>query len=121
MHPGHIYMLQWAAAQGTNLVVAVNSDASVRALKGPTRPIVPLEVRMDSLAALECVDAVVSFDEMTATNLILAIRPNVVVKGAEYAKQPLPEREAIVSCGGVIALSPTFPGYSTSILLTNHL
>lgn len=122
LHVGHIRYLQDARALGDLLVVGVNSDDSVRRLKGPERPIVPEFERAEVLAALECVDYITIFSEDTPVELIRAIRPDIHVKGGDYRPEDLPESEVVRSVGGrieVIPLSNTASeGYSTSDLVT---
>ena len=106
LHIGHVRYLQDARACGDMLVVAVNSDDSVRKLKGPERPVVPEFERVEILAALECVDYVTIFTEDTPTELILAIKPDVHVKGGDYRPEDLPEAGAVLSVGGRIEIVP---------------
>ena len=100
LHVGHIRSLEGAKALGDLLVVAVNADASVRAAKGPLRPVVPLAERMETLAALRCVDYVTSFPEPTADAVIRALRPHVHAKGTDYSPGTDPERDAVRAVGG---------------------
>ncbi|MFQ3550049.1 MAG: D-glycero-beta-D-manno-heptose 1-phosphate adenylyltransferase [Armatimonadota bacterium] len=104
LHIGHIRYLQDARNQGDLLIVGVNSDESVRALKGPERPVVNEKERIEILAALECVDYVTLFSELTPVDLILAIKPNIHVKGGDYSKDELPEAEAVRSVGGIVKI-----------------
>lgn len=106
LHIGHVRYLQDARAEGDLLVVGVNSDDSVRRLKGPDRPVVPEFERVEILAALECVDYVTIFPEATPVELILAIRPDVHVKGGDYRPEDLPEADAVHSVGGRIQIVP---------------
>ena len=117
MHAGHTSYLAWARAQGDVLMVGLNGDASVRALKGPTRPFVPFADRAAVLAALRSVDAVVGFDEATPVELIAALKPDVHVKSAQYRVEELPERWVVESNGGVIVLAPHVRGKSTTDLV----
>jgi D-beta-D-heptose 7-phosphate kinase / D-beta-D-heptose 1-phosphate adenosyltransferase len=117
LHAGHVSMLRHARRLGDHLIVCVNSDASVRRLKGPDRPIVPLPDRIRVLEALEDVDAVAVFDEDTPIELLARLRPDVWAKGADYAGVPLPEAEAVRAHGGEIALLPHVDGRSTSGLV----
>jgi len=114
LHAGHTEYLTWARAQGDALIVGLNSDASVRRLKGPERPIVPFAGRADVLAALRSVDAVVGFDERTPVELLTALRPDVHVKSAQYRVDELPERYVVESNGGRIVLAPHEAGKSTT-------
>lgn len=106
LHVGHIRYLQDARAKGDMLVVGVNSDKSVRKLKGPQRPVVSEKDRAEILAALECVDYITVFGEDTPVELILAIKPNIHVKGGDYKPEDLPEGEAVASVGGRIEIVP---------------
>jgi rfaE bifunctional protein nucleotidyltransferase chain/domain len=117
LHAGHTAYLAWARAQGDALIVGLNGDASVRALKGPERPIVPFDGRADVLLALRSVDAVVRFDEKTPIELLAALKPDVHVKSAQYRIDELPERYVVESNGGRIALAPHVHGKSTTDLV----
>jgi D-beta-D-heptose 7-phosphate kinase/D-beta-D-heptose 1-phosphate adenosyltransferase len=117
LHRGHVELLLWARLQGDALVVGLNSDRSVRRLKGEGRPLVPGEDRAFILAALAAVDAVVLFDEDTPLELITALQPDVLVKGSEYAPDQVVGREVVESRGGKVALFPRVPGRSTSALV----
>jgi rfaE bifunctional protein nucleotidyltransferase chain/domain len=114
LHAGHVTYLAWARAQGDALIVGLNADASVRALKGPERPIVRFEDRAALLAALRSVDAVVGFAERTPEVLIDRIRPDVHVKSAQYRVEDLPERIVVLQHGGEIRLAPHQSGKSTT-------
>lgn len=117
MHDGHTQYLAWARAQGDALIVGLNGDASVRALKGPQRPFVPFAGRARILAALRSVDAVVGFDESTPVELLDALKPDVHVKSAQYRIEELPERYVVESNGGRILLAPHLHGKSTTDLV----
>ena len=117
LHAGHLKTLEAARALGDVLVVGVNSDVSVRRLKGPGRPLVPQEQRALLVAALECVDFVVVFGELTAERLVQAVRPQWYVKGGDYRLDRLPETEAARRVGARIVLVPPEPGLSTTGLL----
>lgn len=117
VHAGHVAYLAWARAQGDALVVGLNTDSSVRALKGAQRPIVPFEDRAAVLAALRSVDVVVGFDERTPEVLIDALRPAVHVKSAQYRLDDLPERIVVQSYGGEIRLAPHLAAKSTTDLI----
>lgn len=117
VHVGHLRSLEQARAQGDLLVVGVNSDASVHSYKEPGRPIVPQAERAELIAGLACVAYVVLFDEPTAERLVAAIRPDVYVKGADYAAKPLPERAVVEAYGGQVVLIPLEAGRSTSGLI----
>ncbi len=114
MHPGHVAYLEAARAQGERLVIGLNSDRSVRALKGKTRPILPEAARARLLAALAAVDAVVIFDEDTPAALIEQVRPDVLAKGADYQIHEVVGADFVQSCGGRVALIEFVEGYSTS-------
>ena len=114
LHPGHIRYLQQARALGDLLIVGLNSDASVRRNKGPERPINNEEERAEILAALECVDAVTVFDEDTPANIITAIQPDILVKGADWAEDAIVGRDTVESSGGFVVRVPIEPGYSTT-------
>jgi rfaE bifunctional protein nucleotidyltransferase chain/domain len=120
LHPGHVASLQAARALGDVLVVGLNSDASVTAAKGPDRPIFSQSERAAVLAALECVDYVVVFDEPTPEAALAALRPDVHCKGADYAPphgRPIPERAVVEGYGGRVEFLPLAPGFSTTELL----
>lgn len=117
LHRGHITYLNQAKAQGDVLVVAVNSDASVTRLKGSDRPVIPLEDRLQVLAALSCIDYVTTFDEDTSARLVEAIRPDVFVKGANYRREDLPEAPLVERLGGVVRLLPYVTDRSTTRII----
>jgi rfaE bifunctional protein nucleotidyltransferase chain/domain len=117
LHPGHVRFLQQARGQGDLLVVGLNSDASVRQLKGPGRPLLSQEDRAAMLAALRCVDWVVVFEEVLANDLLARLRPDLHCKGGDYIAEKLPEAEVIRQGGGQVRILPFAPGYSTSGLL----
>jgi len=117
VHGGHTAYLAWARGQGDALIVGLNGDASVRALKGPQRPFVPFEGRAEVLAALRSVDAIVRFDEKTPVELLAELRPDVHVKSAQYRIEELPERWVVESNGGRIVLAPHLHGKSTTDLV----
>jgi len=117
LHVGHVRSLQRARALADGLVVGLNSDASVRAYKSPEGPLLGQAERAELLAALACVDYVVIFDEPTAETLVTAIRPEVYVKGADYATVPLPEGRIVRDYGGRVELIPLEAGRSTSGLI----
>jgi D-beta-D-heptose 7-phosphate kinase / D-beta-D-heptose 1-phosphate adenosyltransferase len=114
IHLGHVKYFQFAKQQGDLLVVAVNTDASIRRLKGPKRPIVNEQDRLSVLEELESIDYLLTFDEDTPISLIEQIRPDVLVKGADYAKEQVIGWELVESYGGRIALAPLIDGRSTS-------
>ena len=121
LHPGHVRYLQQARSLGDCLVVGLNDDAATRRLKGPGRPLLSEEARAEVLAALACVDYVVVFGEDTAEQLVRALRPEVYVKGGDYAPEaggkPLPEAAIVRAYGGRVALVPLVSGYSTTALI----
>ncbi len=114
LHTGHLQLLEDAAAQGDVLVVAINGDASVKRLKGPERPIYPAPERAEILLALKWVDAVTIFDEDTPLETILRVRPDVLVKGAEYGAGAIVGEPEVVGWGGRVWRYPMREGYSTS-------
>jgi D-beta-D-heptose 7-phosphate kinase/D-beta-D-heptose 1-phosphate adenosyltransferase len=117
LHAGHVQYLQEARAQADVLVVGLNSDASVRGLKGPGRPVHPFEARALVLAGLEAVDYLTIFDEPTPLELIGIIRPDVLVKGADYRKDEVVGASLVESYGGRVHLAPLREGYSTTRVL----
>ncbi len=119
MHRGHAEYLADARDCADALVVLLNSDASIRRLKGPTRPICAENDRAFMLASLACVDAVVIFDSDRCTGEIAAIRPDCYIKGGDYTLDKLDasEREALLSCGAKIIFKPFIPGFSTTTLI----
>jgi rfaE bifunctional protein nucleotidyltransferase chain/domain len=114
LHAGHVEYLAWARAQGDALLVGLNEDDSVRALKGEARPIVPFAQRARVLLALRSVDAVVGFGERTPEVLLDRIRPSVHVKSDQYNAEELPERTVVLQHGGRIVLAPHVAGRSTT-------
>jgi D-beta-D-heptose 7-phosphate kinase/D-beta-D-heptose 1-phosphate adenosyltransferase len=114
VHPGHVQYLQAARAEGDRLIVAVNSDRSVRANKGPSRPILPEHERAELIAALACVDAVLIFDDETPAAVIAAIQPDVLVKGADWAHDAIVGREVVEGRGGRVVRMTLTDGYSTT-------
>jgi D-beta-D-heptose 7-phosphate kinase / D-beta-D-heptose 1-phosphate adenosyltransferase len=117
LHPGHVHTLQAARALGDCLVVCLNSDASVARLKGPGRPVVGEADRAAVLAALGCVDAVAVFDQDTPVELLRRLRPDVWVKGGDYAAAELPEAPVLASWGGRAVILPFVEGRSTTRLI----
>jgi D-glycero-beta-D-manno-heptose 1-phosphate adenylyltransferase len=117
LHPGHIGILEQARALGDVLIVGLNSDASVRQLKGPGRPVLPERERAEILAALECVDAVVIFDELTPREVIARLLPDVLVKGGDWPGDQIVGREEVEAAGGRVVSIPVIPGYSTTEIL----
>ena len=118
LHVGHVTLLEAARNEGDALLVAVNSDASVRRLgKGADRPVVSERERARLVAALQCVDVVVVFDEETPLDLIRRLRPDVLVKGADYARDAIVGADDVEGWGGRVVRVPLVPGYSTTDLL----
>ncbi|HUO53078.1 MAG TPA: D-glycero-beta-D-manno-heptose 1-phosphate adenylyltransferase [Gemmatimonadaceae bacterium] len=118
LHPGHVDLLAAARAQGDALIVGVNTDDSVRRLgKGPDRPVRTEGERALVLAALEAVDAVAAFDQDTPLELILALRPDVIVKGGDYTPDTVVGRREVESWGGRVAIVPLTPGQSTTAII----
>jgi rfaE bifunctional protein nucleotidyltransferase chain/domain len=113
LHPGHIRLLERARSLGDVLILALNSDASVERLKGPTRPLIPEQDRAALAAMLEAVDAVTVFDEDTPRELIAAVLPDVLVKGADWAHW-IAGREEVEAAGGRVLALALEPGYSTT-------
>ncbi len=120
-HVGHLSLLEQAKRMGDCLVVALNTDRSVRALKGITRPIISEESRARLVAALPCVDAVVLFDEETPLDLIRAVRPDVLVKGGDYTEDQVVGANEVKGWGGKVALVPLAEGFSTTAILKRAL
>ena len=117
LHPGHLRYLQQARALGDVLIVGLNSDASVRQNKGPQRPINPQEERAEVLEALACVDAVVLFDDDTPAEIIRAIQPDILVKGADWAENAIVGRDTVEARGGQVVRIPVEQGFSTSSII----
>ena len=117
VHAGHIEYLAWARSQGDALIVGLNTDDSVRRIKGERRPLVPFEDRARILCALRCVDAVVGFAQRTPEGILDRIAPDVHVKSAQYREDELPERTVVLQHGGRIALAPHQAGRSTTDLI----
>ncbi len=118
LHVGHVRYLEGARALGDRLVVAVNSDASTRAYKGPGRPVVPEGERAELLAALACTDLVLVFDEPDVRGIIRALRPDVHAKGTDYTPQSIPERAEVEAYGGRVAVTGDPKDHSTTALLS---
>ena len=117
LHPGHVRDLQAARAEGDALIVAVNSDRSVRANKGPARPITPEGERAEILASLTCIDAVVVFDEETPADIIRRVQPDVLVKGADWAADAIVGRDTVEGRGGRVVRIPVEQGWSTTAII----
>ncbi len=114
LHPGHVRLLKQAAALGDFLVVGLNSDASIQRLKGPTRPINDQDARAEVLGALECINAVIIFDDDTPLSLIESLAPDVLVKGGDYRPEEVVGREEVESAGGRLVILPLVEGHSTT-------
>jgi rfaE bifunctional protein nucleotidyltransferase chain/domain len=117
LHLGHVRYLRQARALGDALIVGINSDRSVRAYKGPGRPVTSEEDRAEVVAALSCVDGVVIFDDDTPHSLIDALRPDVLVKGADWAEDAIVGRDIVEAGGGRVVRVPLEPGYSTTAII----
>jgi rfaE bifunctional protein nucleotidyltransferase chain/domain len=118
IHAGHVRYLAAARSLGGALVVGLNGDASVRRLKGPSRPIIPENERAEILAAFECVDVVTIFDEETPLKLIEALTPDVLVKGGDWPLEAIIGREHVLSHGGRVLSLPLLEGRSTSSVIS---
>ena len=114
LHPGHVDVLTGARARGDALVVGLNSDASVRRLKGPARPVRSEGDRAYVLAALECVDAVAVFEEDTPLELVRALQPDVIVKGGDYTPDSVVGADVVRARRGEVVIIPLTPGHSTT-------
>jgi len=117
LHPGHIHTLEQARELGDALIVGLNSDTSVRELKGQGRPLLPELERAEILAALECVDAVVIFDDLAPRQIIARLLPDVLVKGGDWPGNQIIGREEVEAAGGRVVSVPMLPGYSTTDIL----
>jgi D-glycero-beta-D-manno-heptose 1-phosphate adenylyltransferase len=113
LHPGHVRLLEKARSMGDALILALNTDDSVRRLKGPSRPLIPERERAAMAVALEAVDAVTLFDEDTPRELIAAVLPDILIKGADWAHF-IAGREEVEAAGGEVLALPLEPGYSTT-------
>lgn len=121
LHVGHIRYLEKAKTLGDVLVVGVNSDRSVRGLKGPQRPILPEEERVEILSGLGCVDYITIFDEATPLELILFLQPHILVKGGDWTKDTTAGREMVEELGGEVVILPFVEGASTTSLIETIL
>src|SRR5215211_1873950 len=117
LHPGHIRYLREARSLGDALIVGLNADASVRRNKGPERPVNSEQDRAEILAALECVDGVVIFDEDTPAEIITALQPDVLVKGADWAEDAIVGRDTVEARGGHVVRVPIEKGFSTTDII----
>lgn len=121
IHSGHVQLLRFAKGLGDVVVAAINSDASVRRLKGPTRPILPAEERARILEAMEAVDYVTIFDDDTPVRTIRELRPDILVKGEDAMVRPVPGAREVEGWGGKVVFAPTVPGRSTSEIVRSVL
>ena len=121
LHVGHVRYLRAAKQLGGRLVVAVNSDASVRSLKGEGRPLVPETERAEMLAALADVDAVVIFPELDVRAIIREVRPNVHAKGTDYTADSVPERDEVIACGGRVEIVGDPKDHSTTATIRSRM
>jgi rfaE bifunctional protein nucleotidyltransferase chain/domain len=117
LHPGHVRSLETARALGDVLIVGINSDESVRILKGEGRPVIPEQERAEILASLDCVDAVLIFDELTPQRVVAALLPDVLVKGGDWPGDQIVGREEVEAAGGKVVLVDVVEGYSTTEIL----
>jgi rfaE bifunctional protein nucleotidyltransferase chain/domain len=117
LHPGHVRYLTHARSLGDMLIVGLNADASVRRNKGAGRPITPQEERAEVLAALECVDAVVIFEQDTPAEIVRLVQPDVLVKGADWPADQIVGRDTVEARGGRVVLVPVEQGHSTSAIV----
>ena len=117
LHPGHVDILTAARSHGDAMIVGVNTDASVKRLKGPTRPVRSEAERVYVLAALEAVDCVVLFDDDTPLELVRAVRPDVIVKGGDYSEETIVGATEVKSWGGEVVVVPLTPGQSTTSII----
>jgi len=120
LHPGHIRLLEQARSLGDALILALNTDASVQRMKGPSRPLMPQQQRAELAAALEAVDAVAFFDEDTPRELIAVVLPDVLVKGADW-NHFVAGREEVEAAGGKVVNLPLEPGFSTTKMVEDLL
>jgi D-glycero-beta-D-manno-heptose 1-phosphate adenylyltransferase len=121
LHVGHVRYLKGAKELGGKLIVAINSDESVRALKGDGRPVMPAEERAEIVAALEDVDAVVIFPELDVRALIRELHPDIQAKGTDYTVDSVPERDTLAECGGRVAIVGDAKDHSTSEIIRSGL
>ena len=117
LHPGHIFSLSEAAKEGDYLIVGLNADASVKRLKGDSRPVNNQDARAILLAALLMVDAIVIFEEDTPLELIKAVMPDVIVKGGDYTPDQVAGGKEVIAAGGKVVINPILEGYSTTALI----
>jgi D-beta-D-heptose 7-phosphate kinase/D-beta-D-heptose 1-phosphate adenosyltransferase len=121
LHVGHVRYLEQARSLGDILVVGMNSDRSVRILKGPRRPILPAEERAEILSGLECIDYITVFDEPTPLDLITALQPHVLAKGGDWTKEKIVGKEIVEDAGGKVVTIPFVEGSSTTQIIETVL
>lgn len=121
LHVGHIVLFEQCRNFGDKVIVAANSDSSIRTFKGPSRPLVSERQRVRVLAALAAIDAVVIFDEPTPLQLVLSIRPDVLVKGGDYSEDTIVGAKEVRSWGGRVEIVPTVEGFSTTGILNKAI
>ena len=117
LHPGHVRYLEAARRLGDVLIVGLNSDHSVRTIKGPARPLTPEQERAEMLLALKCVDAVVLFDQQTPQHIITTVQPDILVKGADWRHDEIVGRDIVETRGGSVVRIALAEGYSTTELI----
>lgn len=117
LHPGHVRYLQHARRLGDVLIVGLNADSSVRRNRGPGRPITPELERAELLAALDCVDAVVIFEQDTPADIVKLVQPDILVKGADWPADQIVGRDTVEARGGKVVLVPTEEGHSTTAIV----
>lgn len=117
LHAGHVRLFEEAKGQGDVLIVALNDDASVRKLKGPNRPVFPLEERWEILEAMDAIDFLTSFSEETPRRIIALLLPDVLVKGGDWKPEEVVGRKEVETAGGKVVLVPYLKGHSTSSLI----
>ena len=117
LHAGHVTYLEAARQQGDRLVVGLNSDQSIKTIKGSKRPIIPQNYRKQLLEALSCVDEVIIFEEKTPIRLIEQLQPDIYIKGGDYTEATLPETPIVKGYGGQVKILPFVPGCSTSQII----
>src|SRR5579871_381671 len=120
LHPGHIRLLEYARSCADVLIVGINTDAGVRRLKGPARPVLPEKERAEVMAALEAVDAVILFDEETPRELLAELLPDLLMKGADWSHF-IAGREEVEAAGGRVIAAPLRSGYSTTAIMEKLL
>ncbi|HSP06108.1 MAG TPA: D-glycero-beta-D-manno-heptose 1-phosphate adenylyltransferase [Acidobacteriota bacterium] len=121
LHPGHVQYLAEARAMGSHLIVALNTDESVRHIKGAGRPIVPLDARAEVMAAMECVSFVTWFDEDTPAEIVRMVRPDILVKGSDWPPDRIVGKDSVEAYGGRVLNLPLLEGYSTTAIIKKIL